>query len=706
MCPLLRSRFASATLVQVNPANKGARTMLHDDLYPRLFRPFAMALLSFSTALFGNALAEVAPNASAAAYQAYGNWLECRETTERQCPVPDCKVIERQLDWVGALCLADQWQLEGKKRKFENEIEKAFALFSQANDDQRGGEYSSAAASRKPDRADALMTYLQMEAILEAHEIAFSQNQDSQLLALQQRAEAGDAVAQFDYAFKLYNDKSNPVARADAIQWYRRAADQGIAEAQFNLGFIYAKGQGVPNDDAQAVAWFRKAAEQGFALAQNQLGEAYFQGRGVAKDRVQAAAWFRKAADQGHAIAQASLGFMYGKGHGVAKDDAQAISWNRKAADQGLAIAQFNLGIIYAKGQGVPKDDAQAVAWHRKAADQGLALAQTQLALKYFDGHGVAKDDLQAVAWYRKAADQSDAVAQMELGLMYVHGLGVVKNDAQAVAWFRKAADQGLANAQIELGRMYVRGLGVAKDYEQAVAWFRKAVDQGLADAQFELGRMYANGRGVAKDDVQAVAWFRKAADQGDARAQNTMGTYFEDGRGGLLQDASGAAGWYRKAAMQGEKYAQRNLAQLYWNGLGVSETLITAYAWMNLAAAGGHENAPAERDQIAARLSGTELQKAQKLSREWKLGQVLPEMRATEKPSAATSIPSQAVQPATNHSRYPSRPAKVSGRVSCNTRCSNADCYRTYDDGKQTHFQAERRLNASGEWEWDSGSC
>ncbi|MCK0165895.1 ankyrin repeat domain-containing protein [Marinobacter sp. S6332] len=57
--------------------------------------------------------------------------------------------------------------------------------------------------------------------------------------------------------------------------------------------------------------------------------------------------------------------------------------------------------------------------------------------------------------------------------------------------------------------------------------------------------------------------------------------------------------------------------------------------------------------------------------------------------------------------SLYPSAPAPRAGYTTCNTRCSNGDCYRTYSDGRKTRFQAERKYNPfSSQWEYDSGSC
>jgi len=44
-------------------------------------------------------------------------------------------------------------------------------------------------------------------------------------------------------------------------------ADKGDAEAQFLLGWLYSTGQDVAQNNAHAIVWYRKAAEQGFAQA-------------------------------------------------------------------------------------------------------------------------------------------------------------------------------------------------------------------------------------------------------------------------------------------------------------------------------------------------------------------------------------------------------------------------------------------------------
>jgi uncharacterized protein len=115
--------------------------------------------------------------------------------------------------------------------------------------------------------------------------------------------------------------------RGDTLKAVRQRAEQGDAAAQWNLGFMYSSGQGLPQDDGQAVEWYRKAAEQGNAGAQHSLALAHFKGRGTAQDSGQAAQWNRRAAEQGFVKAQFNLAQLCFHGSGVPQDYAEAHKW-------------------------------------------------------------------------------------------------------------------------------------------------------------------------------------------------------------------------------------------------------------------------------------------------------------------------------------------------------------------------------------------
>lgn len=78
----------------------------------------------------------------------------------------------------------------------------------------------------------------------------------------------------------------------------RQRAEQGNAEAQYRLGNAYIKGDGVPKDYEKATKLWNRAAMQRHAGAQYNLGLAYARGTGVPKDYEKAYAWVTVAADQ------------------------------------------------------------------------------------------------------------------------------------------------------------------------------------------------------------------------------------------------------------------------------------------------------------------------------------------------------------------------------------------------------------------------
>ena len=82
-----------------------------------------------------------------------------------------------------------------------------------------------------------------------------------------ERANAGDAVAQYHLGWMYYFGEGVPQDYAEAVKWFRLAADQGYTVAQENLGFMYRDGQGVPQDDVETYAWFSVAAGDRFPNA-------------------------------------------------------------------------------------------------------------------------------------------------------------------------------------------------------------------------------------------------------------------------------------------------------------------------------------------------------------------------------------------------------------------------------------------------------
>ena len=118
------------------------------------------------------------------------------------------------------------------------------------------------------------------------------------------------------------------------------------------------------------------------------------------------------------------------------------------------------------------------------------------------------------------------------------------------------------------------------KDYATELKLLRPLVDKGDVDAQFLLGVMYDNGQGVAQDYKEAVRLYRLAAEQGNVKAQN-------------------------------------NLGFMYDNGTGVAQDYVRAHMWYNLGAiSGDSRNASSNRDDIAKRMTPSQIERAQDLAR------------------------------------------------------------------------------------------
>src|SRR5581483_3978874 len=87
----------------------------------------------------------------------------------------------------------------------------------------------------------------------------------------------------------------------------QQRAQAGDAEAQYHLASLYRTGRGVPHDDVMAFRWMKAAAEKGHAKAQFNLARMYLAGRGVAADAGAAQNWLAKSAARGLAEASALL---------------------------------------------------------------------------------------------------------------------------------------------------------------------------------------------------------------------------------------------------------------------------------------------------------------------------------------------------------------------------------------------------------------
>jgi TPR repeat protein len=238
-------------------------------------------------------------------------------------------------------------------------------------------------------------------------------------------------------------------------------------------------------------------------------------------------------------------------------------------------------------------------------ARQGNAEAQFEIGKRYENGSGVSTNAEEAVKWYKLAAEQGHTGAQLDLGKCYYLGKGVAKNDVEAIKYFRLAAGQGCAQAKSLWA-------GLAADDERLWAAFLLFwAQKGDAKYQGFLGNAYYNGNGVPQDCTQAAKWFRLAAEQGDVLAVEALGCYDN------LGDKKESAKWCRVAAENGSHNAQGMMGVRYYEGDGVLEDYVEAYAWCVISAMNGNEASAKNKDILKNKLNSLQIAAGQERAKE-----------------------------------------------------------------------------------------
>lgn len=153
------------------------------------------------------------------------------------------------------------------------------------------------------------------------------------------------------------------LAAETQIEALIQTAEQGDAEAQFQLGICFDYGCDGQQDLVAAATWYKRAAEQGHANAQNSLGSLLLAGEGVTQNYAEALDWFQAAADDGLPQGIHNLAYMYDLGLGVPEDNVKAVQLHPEAAEAGHVEARYNIGLMHVFGTGVKKDYETAYMW-------------------------------------------------------------------------------------------------------------------------------------------------------------------------------------------------------------------------------------------------------------------------------------------------------------------------------------------------------
>ncbi|MGC2698226.1 MAG: tetratricopeptide repeat protein [Candidatus Angelobacter sp.] len=320
---------------------------------------------------------------------------------------------------------------------------------------------------------------------------------------------------------------------AASVASLRQRAESGDARAQFELGRAYEDGKGVAQDDTRAAEWFRKAADQGNAQAQNSLGVMYALGRGVSRDREEAIRWYKKAAKQGQAEAFYNVGIAYYNGEGVAEDLQAAYAWMFVAKSTGdaqaaealarmagelktqLVYTKFKLAEMYEKGDEIPRDIDKAVSLYQEVAsgDPHSAAAPFKLCQLYVEGKIVAQDYVQGKSWCAQAAKRGSSASYLVLGRLAEMGLGGPTDLKAAADWYQNAAIFNLRDGFMFSGELKLKS-GSHDDQKSAYYWFYLAqrVKIPEADAKLQEAASHLNKKEIAEQQKKANEWLHTPA--------------------------------------------------------------------------------------------------------------------------------------------------------------------------------------------------
>lgn len=132
---------------------------------------------------------------------------------------------------------------------------------------------------------------------------------------------------------------------------------------------------------------------------------------------------------------------------------------------------------------------------------------------------------------------------------MYEEGKDLPLDHLTALEWYRKAAQSGEPAANIKLANFLVIQ-GGDSNYQEALHSCMAAAKRQYAPGALCAGLLYQMGLGAAQDLPEAAKWFDQAAKLGDAKAMF-------------------------------------HLAEMYWDGVGVKQDRVSAYAYILLASTG-----------------------------------------------------------------------------------------------------------------------
>ena len=415
---------------------------------------------------------------------------------------------------------------------------------------------------------------------------------------------------------------------AAAIKEWQPLAERGDARAQLNLGVIHFNGEGVPHNPVKAVEWYRAAADQGYGPAQANLAFMYESGQGVLQNYIEAYKWATLAVAHGAQSAREARDRLAGQmtAEQITAATQAMESWRPRRAE---SAPEPKAEPAVKESAAVPAVDQirevqrqlKSLGFDTGPAD-GIAGPRTRTAISAFQDQkglpvtGAVTPELIALLSTEKKGDKPATPREQPLSREPAQPPAptprvAVARPVRAADCDRLAAHP--ADALLPPGVVGVTFENI--DAKRAVAACELALarDSGHPRYQFQFARSVHKAERLE----EAVTYYRQAGLQGHPLAQKSLGFAYANGLG-VTRDYAKAAQWHHMAADQGDSDAQHNLGYLYAGGLGVGQDLIQAHMWYNIAAEHGSVGAANQLEQLAKRMTGSQINEAIRRAVDW----------------------------------------------------------------------------------------
>ena len=355
------------------------------------------------------------------------------------------------------------------------------------------------------------------------------------IAALQQKANEGDAQAQYELACRYAAEDTNAVEenRKLALDWLQKSAELGLVNAQLALGYYYIPDILINDDQYSAILVKKYVKDRRVDYPQSPFNLSMHLFSSTNENADLCFNGFLQAAAQNNTEAYYWLACCYDQGIGTKQNHDKAFNEFKKAADQGMIEALKRIAICYLEGKGIEKSYEHAYEYYEKAAEQGNVNAKKWLESQSrnfaninFDDEKFAQEDI-LIFWLTKAAEHNIAEAQYLLALCYFEGKGVKRNYTTGMEWLveaattnkHQAANRWFTDRSLSLIFPYLEGKTEVEDsYKFAVEWCKNEIAKGTdtAEVSFCLGIMYLQGKGVEQNYDLALKYFCTATNDED----------------------------------------------------------------------------------------------------------------------------------------------------------------------------------------------